>query len=199
MSINYTAQIVSVDPTYKVMEVVYTSEGRQPVHVSARMPYVNEDLKAVIDMFSPVQYWEEQDRHVQSVEVGQVIPMYNDPNPERTLEEAKRVKLNELAEKRYLHEIGGTQIYGVTIKTDPASQAKIGTAYSSLKDGLVTSVDWKAADDQWITLDLGGIMSVAQAVAMHVKNSFSMEKALSEQVASATTIEEVDSITWPIL
>lgn len=70
MSIQYTYQIIKVDPQARVMEIVYNSEGRQPVHVGARLPYVGESVEAVVQMYSPVAYWLEQESEVIIPEVG---------------------------------------------------------------------------------------------------------------------------------
>lgn len=71
MSIEYTYEIISVDEAARCMEVVYTSVGRATIHVSARLPYEGETLEGVIDMYSPVRYWEEQELPVVVPQVGQ--------------------------------------------------------------------------------------------------------------------------------
>ena len=70
MSISYNYQIILVDEAARCMEVVYTSEGRKTMHVSARLPYKGEELEAVIGMYSPVAYWHEQEQTVQVPQVG---------------------------------------------------------------------------------------------------------------------------------
>jgi hypothetical protein len=70
MSIEYTYEIVSVDTPNRCMEVRYTSAGRNPVHVSARIPYAGESLDSVILMYSPVRYWEEQAAEITPPVVG---------------------------------------------------------------------------------------------------------------------------------
>ena len=70
MSITYSYQIISVDEAARCMEVVYTAEGRQTMHIGARLPYEGEELEAVISMYSPVAYWLEQERAVQVPQVG---------------------------------------------------------------------------------------------------------------------------------
>lgn len=85
MSIQYTYEIVKVDEAARVMEVVYSSEGRQTMRISARLPFVGESLDAVIDMFSPVAYWREQETPVAVPQVGTsgtVAPQTATPNPD---------------------------------------------------------------------------------------------------------------------
>lgn len=70
MSIPYTYEIVSVDPAARCMEIVYSSEGRQTMHIGARLPFEGESLEAVVAMYSPVSYWLEQEAPVVIPEIG---------------------------------------------------------------------------------------------------------------------------------
>lgn len=70
MSIEYTYEIVNVDETARCMEVVYSAPGHQTMHIGARLPYEGETLEAVVAMYSPVAYWEEQARPVVLPQVG---------------------------------------------------------------------------------------------------------------------------------
>jgi hypothetical protein len=70
MSIEYTYNIISVDPAARCMEVVYSSRGRQTMHIGARLPFEGESLEAVIEMYSPVAYWLEQEIPVFVPQVG---------------------------------------------------------------------------------------------------------------------------------
>ena len=70
MSIAYNYEIIAVDQAARCMEVVYTAEGRQTMHIGARLPYEGEELEAVIAMYSPVPFWLEQERAVQVPQVG---------------------------------------------------------------------------------------------------------------------------------
>jgi hypothetical protein len=70
MNIAYTYEIVSVDPAARCMEIVYSSVGRQTMHIGARLPFEGESLEAVIEMYSPVAYWREQETPVTVPEVG---------------------------------------------------------------------------------------------------------------------------------
>lgn len=70
MSITYTYEIVSVDSEARCMEIVYTSEGRQTMRVGARLPFEGESLQDVVEQYSPVVYWLEQETPVIVPEVG---------------------------------------------------------------------------------------------------------------------------------
>lgn len=60
MSITYTYKIISVDEAARCMEVVYSAEGHQTMHIGARLPFKGEALEDVIQMFAPVAYWRDQ-------------------------------------------------------------------------------------------------------------------------------------------
>jgi hypothetical protein len=70
MNITYSYQIISVDEAARCMEVVYTAEGHQTMHIGARLPYEGETLESVIEQFAPVAYWQELQRPVLVPQVG---------------------------------------------------------------------------------------------------------------------------------
>lgn len=70
MSIHYTYEIIRVDEQARAMEVVYASEGRQTMHIGARLPYEGESVEAVVQAYAPVAYWREQGASVVAPEVG---------------------------------------------------------------------------------------------------------------------------------
>lgn len=85
MSIEYTYEIISVNEEARCMEVRYTSEGREPVLVGARLPFEGEALDAVVHAYSPVRFWEEQDAKVvvpQVGHVGTITPITPQPQPQ---------------------------------------------------------------------------------------------------------------------
>jgi len=70
MSIQYTYEVISVDEAARCMEIVYSSEGRQTMHIGARLPFEGESLEAVVDMYAPVENWLEQEQSVIVPDVG---------------------------------------------------------------------------------------------------------------------------------
>jgi hypothetical protein len=70
MSITYTYEIISVDEAARCMEVVYSAEGHQTMHIGARLPFEGESLEAVIKMFAPVPLWVELSTPVVAPPVG---------------------------------------------------------------------------------------------------------------------------------
>ena len=81
MSIQYTYKIVSVNEVARCMEVVYSSEGRQTMHIGARLPFVGESLESVINEYAPVAYWADQERQVIVPAVGTSGTVVPAPTP----------------------------------------------------------------------------------------------------------------------
>lgn len=82
MSIDYTYEVIAVNEAARCMEVVYSSTGRQTMHIGARLPYEGETLEAVVRMYSPVAYWLEQEAKVVVPEVGtsgQIVVVPEEP------------------------------------------------------------------------------------------------------------------------
>lgn len=70
MNIAYTYEIVSVDEAARCMEIIYSSDGQQTMHVGARLPFEGENLEAVVQMYAPVAYWQTAQTPVVAPAVG---------------------------------------------------------------------------------------------------------------------------------
>lgn len=84
MSITYTYEIIKVDEAARCMEVVYSANGHQTMHIGARLPFEGEALEDVIKTFAPVQLWIDLSRTVQVPAVGvqgAVAPEAEPPEP----------------------------------------------------------------------------------------------------------------------
>lgn len=57
MNITYAYTIINVDESARCMEVVYSAEGHQTMHIGARLPFEGEALEDVIKAFAPVPLW----------------------------------------------------------------------------------------------------------------------------------------------
>lgn len=94
MAIEFDFEIVSVQPEYKTMEVVYTSPGLRTHRMSVRLPTVGESTDDVIRAHAPIPLWELESVEVVVPEVGyhgrvrSVVPQMNDalqPQPLPTI------------------------------------------------------------------------------------------------------------------
>jgi hypothetical protein len=86
MTIKYNYKIISVDEAARCMEVVYSADGYETMHISARLPYDGESLESVLTMYSPVNLWLEKERTVVTPQVGKVgeVDLTPVPEPEPT-------------------------------------------------------------------------------------------------------------------
>lgn len=101
------------------------------------------------------------------VEGGQIVP----PSAEYL-----RQQLRDLAaQQRFIVETGGITIDGSRIQTDRESQAQLGSAYTSLKNGLIADTPWKSADG-WVPVTLAEIEPIATVVAAFVRACFVAER-----------------------
>jgi len=58
--ITFTYTVAAVDEAARCMEVIYTSAGRQTMHIGTRLPFEGESLEDVILAFAPIAFWKEQ-------------------------------------------------------------------------------------------------------------------------------------------
>lgn len=82
MSITYTYEIIAVNEAARCMEVVYSAEGHQTMHIGARLPFEGEALEDVIKAFAPVPLWLELATPVQVPVVGMQGTVAITPEPQ---------------------------------------------------------------------------------------------------------------------
>lgn len=189
MTIEYTYEITRVDETARCMDVVYSAQGHQTMHIGARLPYEGEPLESVIEMFSPVGYWLQQAAAVVVPAVGQSGTI-GTPVAE-TLQSVKTKKLLEIANWRYGRECSGISINGVYFSTDRTARSQLVSAYLALDE--TSTIEWKS-NNSWITLDKSNIMNALTTIEAHVQQAFLDEKAIAAQVNAAQTIAQVNAI-----
>jgi hypothetical protein len=189
--LSYTYEIKSVNKQGRFMEVVYFVEGKQPITTGVRLPFENESLEAVIYSHSPVRYFIEEMTPVIDVLVGTTGAYVI---PEKTLQSVKETKQQEIALWRYEQETKGIAINNKFFSTSRESQAALTAAFTSLKEGFISSVNWKTLDGTFVNLNLQNIIAIAQAVVNHVQLCFDKEAEYLNLVKNATTIEEVENI-----
>jgi len=130
-----------------------------------------------------------------------------------SLEEMKSIKKAEIANSRWVTETSGVSVNGVHIPTDRESQALItGAAFSAvvklmkmslpedmwpMLDQIPSSVNWKASE--WMNLPNEQIIQIGMLVRMHVQEVFDREKAISDLITAATTVDEVKAISWEMI
>lgn len=126
-------------------------------------------------------------------EAGQVWT--KPPTPTTDVDKAK--KLAELAAARYAEEMGGIEVDGILIKTDERTRGILTAGMVEARDNPEFSLlNWKISDGNFVDLSALQILSIYEAVDAHIAATFAKERTLSEQVINATTVEELEAITW---
>ena len=97
MSIQYTYQIIKVDEAARCMEVVYSAEGHQTMHIGARLPFEGEALEDVIKAFAPVPLWLELATPVQVPVVGVQGTVAPEPEPTEPVSGTNTIVVGEVS------------------------------------------------------------------------------------------------------
>ena len=123
-------------------------------------------------------------------------------NAEKPIEAIRAFLLNKVSAKRKQVEAQGIKIGNSIIATDRDSQAMVGNAYSSLKNGLVSSINFKS-DSGFVNFDLAGFEVIAKAVAEHIQSCFTIEMnhvvALSDMNLTFVQLIAYDvEAGWPV-
>lgn len=123
------------------------------------------------------------------------------PGVQRPLAACKITRLTDLGALRYQKETGGIEIGEMQIATDRETQGVLTAARTLAKENPAYTVNWKAALGLFVTLDAPTIISIADAVALHVQACFTREMELSNQIGAAANLDlllDIDITTgWP--
>jgi hypothetical protein len=115
------------------------------------------------------------------------------------LTEGKVQLLNQLANYRYDKEVAGIDVNGSAIKTDRESQATLNGAYTASLINPSITINWKASDGSWVSLDASAISTLASAVITHVQSCFNKEKSIAEAINNSTTLAQLRAIDFDTL
>lgn len=64
--------------------------------------------------------------------------------------------------------------------------------------GQPYSIDWTLSDNTHLKLDAASMIAVGAALGSHVADAFAIGIYLRQQIATATSFEELDAIVWPV-
>jgi hypothetical protein len=196
MSIAYTYKIIKVDEAARCMEVVYSAEGKSPVHVGVRIPAVGESFDEAIKAFAPIGVWADAETVVQKVSVGAAGEINITPVA-LTLEEAKSIQQRLLADSRYFAENETIMVGGVAYSASRDASAALHLAHDMLNPDGSNSVSWKTSSGTAVNLTKESAFALLSEMNNHVQKCFELEQSLRAQVASAQTIDAVGAIVWP--
>lgn len=205
MKFQFAWEIKSIDTPNSTIQVEYTRLDTGKKYLSdIKIPVdSNTTLSNYIQRNAPTRVWNSESAIPLSPDVVGLTG--NNVTPE-SLEEVKNDKRLEISNIRYGHETAGI-IFAETIanssipqsriiSTTRESQALISSAYSSLLNGILTEVDFKTNLGIFIKTDLPKMTEIATKVSEHVQSCFTREKAAYEKIQAATTIEEVNLVTY---
>jgi hypothetical protein len=71
-------------------------------------------------------------------------------------------------------------------------------AWMAKQGGKPYSITWTLTDNTTRTLDADGMIGLGVALGQHVVQVYDTGRALRDQIAAASTIEEVEAIGWPV-
>ena len=117
-------------------------------------------------------------------------------NYENDIEGGKKFLRDRFSIRRYYQEVGGITVLDLDVRTDRLTVDRIYQSRILAKEDAAFTTDWKLGDGSFVTLDATTIITIADAVTQHLKDSFSKEKTINEQIDTASTIEDLKSIQW---
>lgn len=110
------------------------------------------------------------------------------------LTEIRAEKKSTLAAIRWSKETQGTEINGIPVGTDDRSRSTYLGMLMAVQFDPNYTVNFKAADGNFITLDAMGISAVAFGVRDYVQQCFNREQELIADIDAATTAQEIADI-----
>lgn len=165
------------------------------------------DGTKAIPPFHTFQAPPEKEDHYAVMQGGWILvpgekPIWPPIPPEPSLDQLKEDYLNNLANRRWIAEEGGTSLNGMQILTDRETQAKLTAAYvKAVQDNSYIIESWKFAPGVFVTLNAQMIIDIANAVEAHVQSCFHNEAVLSRAILAATSKEELFAVNleegWP--
>lgn len=109
------------------------------------------------------------------------------------LEQARANAIAWVADQRWQAETGGIDVGGVRVLTAIEDQNRIDATIQGMELAGLTEVDFKSANG-WAKLTLTQIKGLAAAIAQHVEQCFSRERALCETVTAAESTGEIAAV-----
>jgi len=124
--------------------------------------------------------------------VESLVP--SDPDQIPYFVEAEKFKLKQEAKaKRDLEISYGTFWNNKPLKTDASSILILSNTYISLKDGLITDVTWKNADNTFSVLGLSEIEEMYRTAVSYVQQQFILESQTIDAINLITSLEELQN------
>lgn len=119
--------------------------------------------------------------------------------PPPTDDDKRKALKAAAAKRRWEVEEGGITLGGTTVATTKADQNRITSVLVNAGAAGIESVDFKAASG-WVTLTLEQLQAIANAVAQHVQQCFSAERAHCSTIdgLKGASLDTYDvNVGWP--
>ena len=116
-----------------------------------------------------------------------------DPRPLSDLQAAKWAQIKRDRDEA---EFGGFTWDGSPFDSDAISQSRIQGALQLAALIPDFSIDWTLADNTARNLSAADLANVGAALGMHVAAQHAKARLLRSQIEAATTVAEVDAVTW---
>lgn len=120
--------------------------------------------------------------------------------PQRTLEQIKLDKRNQINSKRDNLEQSGFPYQDKIIDSNPVSVQRITVAVqaaqAALGAGQPFAIEWTCQDNSILALDAVGMMGMPVAMAIFAKDLHETARAKKDLIDAAETVGEVEAVTW---
>lgn len=121
--------------------------------------------------------------------------------PMQDIESARELQWNEIKAERDRLEQAGVPYLGKILDSDTVSVQRIAiavqAAQSAIAAGQTSTLSWTCADNTTLTMTAEQVCGMSVALAQYSDQLHQIARGLREQIEAATTVEELDIITWP--
>lgn len=118
-----------------------------------------------------------------------------------TLAEVKAVKWAEIRAAAVAADQANITLGSHVLSADAESRValfqQVQIALMAVQDGIAFSVDWEKADGTTVTLTANQVKTIVRAIDNRALQIKATARTVRAQIQAATTIEQVEAITWP--
>ena len=145
------------------------------------------------------------------VEFGVILPDTEAPFLQPLIEQQAAITLqhyqtlakDEARAKRWEAEQSGTELNGMTLRTDEHSQSRVTSLVAAVQaDPDADNFDFEMQSGEWVTIDRDTAIAIGKAVSNHVQACFTNCKRLHDLIQQAETLEALNDIDsddgWPV-
>lgn len=120
--------------------------------------------------------------------------------PQETLSQAKARKKKEINATKDMKEVSGFTYAGHDFQSDMKSAMRIAfsaaTAKTALANNQTFNLEWTSKNNVDVPMTAAQLVELELALTQHSRTLHNISRAKKQQVDNATTLAEVDAITW---